>query len=216
MTTRVASYVAEAAEAALDQAADEIGTAKAAAIAADATALLRAPATLTTRLAAAIADVRDIGRVEWLAGNALALPAVPDTTAQRKIQKANQAALQRLVRDLAAIELAARLPARPFASRTGLRGAHGVADALLEAAREDAGDDVHRAVGALKAALVEHVRQQSAKLPAVTTAVPATVLPALVLAHDFHEDIDRDGEIAERNAAARPGFVPARPLEVLQ
>ena len=64
MTERVASYVAEAAEVALRQAADEIGGSRAAAIAADATALLRTPETLSGRLAAAVAQVRTTDRLE--------------------------------------------------------------------------------------------------------------------------------------------------------
>jgi len=215
VTARVASYVAEAAEAALRQTTAEIGTPQAEQIADDATALLRAPATLVTRLATAIADVPDIGRVEWLANHALTLPAVPQTTAQRRIQAANQTALQRMVRDLAALDLATRLPGRTFPSRTELAAAtRQIADSL-EAVRSGADDAVHRAVATLRRHIVEHVRQASADLPEVTTAAPGSVLPALVVAYDVHEDIGRADEIAARNSLPRPGFVPARPIEVL-
>ena len=153
--------------------------------------------------------------MKWLAGNALDLPDVPSTTAQRRIQKANQEALQHLVRDLAALELAARLPGRSFPSRTELRDAQRTVDALLEDVRADAADAVHRNVGELRTALVEHVRQAAEALPSVTTAEPATVLPALVVAWDLHDDVKRAEEIAARNRLPRPGFVPARPIEVL-
>ena len=216
MTERIASFVADAAEEVLSQAATEIGTASAAALALEAASVLQTPAVLAARLTAAIADVPTSSHLEWLSLNALVLPSVPQTTAQRRIQAANQAALKRLVRDLAGLELAARLPARSFTSRADLRGAHRAADAILETVRTDADDAVHRSVATLRTALAQHVRQAAGDLPDVVAAAPAAVLPGLVVAYDIYEDVARAEEIAARNHLPRPGFVPARPIEVLE
>jgi prophage DNA circulation protein len=44
---------------------------------------------------------------------------------------------------------------------------------------------------------------------------PRDNVPALVVAYDHYEDIDREQEIVERNAIRHPGFVPVRPLRLL-
>ena len=215
MTDKVASYVSVEAVAVLVQAAREIGGDLAVAIEDDATTLVQNPAALVSRLIAATAAVPLSDHLEWLAVHALELRSVPATTANRRTQAKNQRVLVSLVRDIAALEIVARLPDQVFHARTDLHDQQLLIETLLAAVNSDDSDDVRRSVSSVRTAVVQHVKQAASELPGVTTATPASTLPALVIAHDLYDDIKRDAEIVARNHLARPGFVPALPIEVL-
>ena len=67
----------------------------------------------------------------------------------------------------------------------------------------------------IRAALVERLSGLADALPQVVDAQPAAIVPSLALAYSIYGDIERADEIASRNRLARPGFVPARPIRVL-
>ena len=213
--TRAASFVAGAAIAAIEAAAAEIGTPAARAMAAEAGSLVFDPARLAAAMAEAISEVGMPGELEVLARSSLDLPAVPGTTANRRIQKANQAALVDLVRSTATARLIAREGSAAYVSRRDAETAQDTAGELLDIMVEDCSDDVFRAAASLRSALAQHVREITAGLPEIISASPSAVLPSLVISYDVHGNLDQEGEIAGRNRLARPGFVPARPIEVL-
>ena len=140
---------------------------------------------------------------------------MPETTASRRIQAANQAALQDLVRGLAAVALARHAAAAGYEDRQAAAAARDRIGDLLDARAERADTDTFAALRALRAAVAGHAARLSRNLPAVTTHAPAAVAPSLALAYDIYGDAARAGETAARNRLPRPGFVPARPIEVL-
>ena len=210
----VPSFVLNAAIETVRAAATDIDTPLAAGVSVDADELVADAAILAARLDAAIAEVED-DRLQALAMSGLVLPAVPTSTANRRLQARNQAALVDLVRGLAAVRLAERTGGRAFGDRLAAIDAR---DAVVEALdRLDAGADAPTlaALRSLRTAVAERVAEAARALPAVATATPAAVRPSLALAWDIYGDVGRAGEIAGRNRLPRPGFVPARPIEVL-
>ena len=213
--TNLASFVADEAAAAVRVAAGEIGS-SADAIAGDAADLVYAPARLAGELRAAIAAVPDIDRLVDLAVTALSdLPAVPTTTANRRGQATNQAALVALVRGLATVALASRVGTTTYRDRTALLEARDIVADAIDARAASADTDTFRALRALRAVIVQLSDAQLRTLPRVITASPGVVRPSLVLAYSIYEDIGRADEIVGRNQLPRPGFVPGRPIEVL-
>lgn len=87
-------------------------------------------------------------------------------------------------------------------------------DAELET--NDPPAEVARALQAVRTAVIRDVAKRSEFLLQRSTYTPATMLPAVVLAHRIYQDATRADELAERNAVRHPAFVPARPLEVLR
>ena len=210
----VPSYVVDAAAAAVRAAATEIGMPATLDLSARAAALVHDPAALAAALAAAIAEVAD-DRLASMATAGLTLLAVPLTTANRRIQARNQAALVDLVRGLATVRLAERTGQRRFIDRAGAVEARDAVGEALDDRAALADSAAFAALRALRSAVVNHVADAVRDLPAVLEATPAAVLPALVVAYDIYDDIGRADEIAARNRLARPGFVPTRPIEVL-
>lgn len=212
--TRTASFVAGAAVAAVKAAAAEIGTPTARSMAEEAESLVFEPERLAAAMAEAISEIGTPGELEVLARSGLDLPAVPGTTANRRIQEANQAALVDLVRRTATARFVAREGSTGYVSRRDAETAQDIAGELLDIMVEDSPDDVFRAASSLRSALAQHVREITAELPEIISASPSAVLPSLVIAYDIHGNLDQAGEIAGRNRLPRPGFVPARPIEV--
>lgn len=159
-----------------------------------------------------MAEVED-GRLASLAE--FALTAVPQTTASRRLQASNQAALTGLVRDLAAGRLAERTGLRTFLDRGAALAARDLAGAAIDARAEAADTSTFRTLRTLRAAMTDRLAETVAELPAVLEATPGAVGPSLVLAYDLYDDTDRAAEIAARNNLRRPGFVPSRPIELL-
>lgn len=75
---------------------------------------------------------------------------------------------------------------------------------------------VARALAQLRVALVRDVAARAEMLQRSASYTPATVLPALVLAHRVYQDAGRADELVARNAIKHPAFVPAAALEVLR
>lgn len=86
----------------------------------------------------------------------------------------------------------------------------------LDAEMLVASDTVYEALWAAKMAVWKDLTERARSSDKLVTRTPPDVLPALVLAYEYHEDALRDAELVQRNAVIRhPGFVPAVPLKVL-
>lgn len=87
-------------------------------------------------------------------------------------------------------------------------------DTELEA--NDPPAEVATALSAMRAAVVRDVAVRSEYLQSRSIFTPASMQPALVLAHRIYQDATRADELLDRNAIRHPAFVPAQPLEVLR
>lgn len=145
------------------------------------------------------------------------LPAVPQTTASRKRQAANQEAITAFVRRSAAIEAARTSAALEYASFDDAVSTRDAVVAALESQMETADDDaVYTALADLRTATVKDLGTRGASLKRLTTWRPAQSSPALVVAHRLYGDAGREGEIVVRNRIRHPGRVPGgTELEVL-
>lgn len=76
--------------------------------------------------------------------------------------------------------------------------------------------EVVRTLSAMRTAVVRDVAKRSELLQQRSTYTPATVLPAVVVAHRVYQDARRAEELVDRNGIVHPAFVPARALEVLR
>lgn len=76
--------------------------------------------------------------------------------------------------------------------------------------------EVAAALSNVRAAMVRDVVLRSEYLLQRSTYTPASVLPALVLAHRIYQDANRADELVNRNDVRNPAFMPARALEILQ
>ena len=172
--------------------------------------LVRDPAVLAAALQDAVAGVSQDETLADLAADPLGTrPVIPLTTPARLQQARARAALARAVSALAAVELAERASTATWPHREAAAAARDRAFDALGETMEDA------PLRDLRAHMMDAVAASMAALPEVARATPAAVMPSLVLAHDLYDDLARAAEIAESNAAPRPGFLPARPLEVL-
>lgn len=211
------SYVQDAAADVVKEAGTEIGTTTAREVRDGAGSLVFTPSDLAAELITAIQEVGTLAELEELAESGLGeLAAVPQTTSNRKRQATNQAALVDLVRGIATVELGRRAARETYSDRTSaIEQRDRVGDRLDERGR-NADTDTFTALRELRAAVSAHVTEVVTDLPQVVEAAPATILPSLALAYAIHGDVDRAGEIAARNRLPRPGFVPARPIQVVR
>lgn len=208
----VPRYVLDDLAGTVEQLADAIGGPAAAALRADASKLVDDPERLAERLGAAVAAVTPLDKLEGLADPGPALDAVREITSHRRTQARTQAALVSFVRESAAIEAAARLGTTQFADRAALLAGRDRGLELLGIA--EAAPALHTVIAELRAALVEHLAERAPALARIVTTGELAGLPALVASYRLYGDIASDGDIAARNALARPGFVPAGDIEV--
>ena len=85
----------------------------------------------------------------------------------------------------------------------------------LETESLNADDDTYLALEDLRAKVHNDMTsriQDAARLREIT---PSEVQPALALAYDLYESVDREGEIIARNRLRHPGFVPVEKIKVL-
>ena len=187
-------------------------TSSSAELAADVAGLMAAPRTAETVPALeSFTTAADFGGT---------LAAVPETTATRQVQAANQAALVSMVRRIALIEAARAAAATDFETYEDAIAARDDLADRLDAEMAAAGDDAFLALQDLRAAVVRDVTARAPSLPRLVTHTPTATAPALVIAHRLYGDlpdtlVDRAAEIASRNRIRHPGFVVPDALEVL-
>lgn len=77
-------------------------------------------------------------------------------------------------------------------------------------------DPAYVALAALRAKVVAGLPSPDLRLPRVAVITPPATVPSLVLAYRIYANAGRAAEIAERNRAPHPGFLPGgQPLEVI-
>ena len=208
-----ASFVADAAIALVQAAADEIGGPVAAELREDAATLVYDVSELGSRMDSAIVAITDIAKLEDLAFNALDdYPAVVGATRNRNQERRNQAAIIDFVRALATVRFAERVGTQNYRDREQARDERDSATEALDLREEDASTAVFRALRNLRAGVVEHVREEIVRLPPVIVATPTSVQPSLTIAFDVYEDVGRADDVVGRAGAARPGFLPSQPI----
>lgn len=208
-----ASFVADNAIKVVQAVADEIGGPAAAELREDAATLVYTPRDLAGRISSAINALTDAAKLRDLAYNALSTyPAVVGTTRNRNQERINQAAIIDFVRALATVRFAAVVGTEAYREREQARDERDSVTEALDQREAQASIRVFRALRSLRAAVVEHVREELVRLPPVLVATPASVQPSLALAFDLYESIDRADEIVGRARLVRPGFVPANPI----
>ena len=181
-----ASFVADAAIAVVQAAADEIGGPLAPELRRNAAALVYNIGQLGLDMDAAIGVLADIDKLEDLAFNALDdYPPVVGTTLNRSQERNNQAALIDFVRGLATVRFAERVGIEEYRDREQARARRDSSTEALDRREADANTRVFRALRGLRAAVVEHVREELLRLPPVIVATPASVQPSLAIAYDI-------------------------------
>ena len=116
------------------------------------------------------------------------------------------------MRALATVRFAERVGIEAYRDREQARDNRDRSTEALDAREDAASTNVFRALRSLRAAVVEHVREEIVRLPPVIIATPASVQPSIAVAWDIYEDVTRAGEIVGRAVLPRPGFVPANPI----
>lgn len=195
-------------------------------------AQIRAPDSMGAAIQGVIARVADLagapsralGVYSSLSSAGADSPAIPTTTATRRTQAQDAAALQRLTRETAAIEAAEISATMEFDSADDALATRDTVlaqlDACMEATDPVTGapidDEVFDALRGLRAATAEDLRVRGAKLPKIARVTQSATLPASVVAYRLYGDASRADEIVARNKVRHPGFVPGgKPLEVL-
>ena len=215
MASPIPSYVQDAAAALVQAFADAVKTPAARALAAQASSVVFTPSALAQGVRTAVREITRLEDLENLATSGLSdLPPVPTTTINRRRQAKNQAAFVALVRRAATIELARRVPRETFTDRTRAAAVRDQVSDLIDDQQTTAGTAHYQSLRALRAAVSTHIQSILPTLPRVVRTTPATVLPSLVLAYEIYGEIEQAGNIADRNRLARPGFVPAHPVEL--
>ena len=76
-------------------------------------------------------------------------------------------------------------------------------------------DEMYQVLDEARTAIFDVLTHKADALQHVVIVKPDDVFPAVVLAYDYHDDADRDLEIARRNGVEHEGFCPASKLRVL-
>jgi prophage DNA circulation protein len=140
-------------------------------------------------------------------------PAVPETTATRQRERANQLALTSALRRLMAIEAARLAPQVDYESIEEATAARDAVAAALEEQAATAGDTAYPALIQLRADVMRAVPSETtfARLLTVTRRV---AIPSLLLSYQLYGSVDEEPDILARNRVRHPGFI-AGDLSVL-
>lgn len=75
-------------------------------------------------------------------------------------------------------------------------------------------DEMYQAIEQARTAVFEAVTERANAQSRLITVTPPDIMPAVVLAYDYHDDANRDREIALRNGIDHEGFCPAEEMKV--
>ena len=75
-------------------------------------------------------------------------------------------------------------------------------------------DEMYQAIEKARTAVFEAVTERANAQSRLITLTPPDIMPAVVLAYDYHDDANRDREIALRNGIDHEGFCPAEEMKV--
>ena len=93
------------------------------------------------------------------------------------------------VRGLSTVRFAGLVGIEEYRDREQARVNRDSVTEALDGREADANTRVFRSLRQLRAAVVEHVREELLRLPPVIVATPASVQPSLAIAYDIYEDI---------------------------
>jgi len=149
---------------------------------------------------------RIFGNFRTLGDDPAFVPVV-GTTPSRLTEQANQTAIFNLAKELVLSNQALSAVDVDFASTAAaLKSRDDIVKGLdlqLDAAGDD---DLFQAIKDLQTSLTRAI-PRTGTTELVTIEVKKTI-PAIVLAHDNFEDLDKENEIVEQNDIEHPGFVP--------
>lgn len=195
---------------------------------ADALYLLARPGQLASRMTAALGMLTDLlpggdrtpirrayeGVLVY--GSGFAQIAVTTQTRQREAD--NQSAMVNLGRRAALANASVEAASSVYTSfddaLTVRNNLLGNLDEQLDAADDD---DVFLAMQRLRVDLIKAVPQPSEDLARLTSYVPPSTAPSIVIAYELYQNPDFEQDIIDRNKIRNPAFVlGGRPLEVVQ
>jgi len=138
------------------------------------------------------------------------------------ITEPNQVALRNMIQQLAIIGAVNSIPNIVFtnkkqAEEISLQISDAIDSIMIKIIDAPAVNNIlYEQFYQLRAAVINDIQQRSINLPILLNyTIPAT-LPAVFVAYDLYEDINRAEEILKANNIRHPGFVPGGiPLEVL-
>lgn len=87
-------------------------------------------------------------------------------------------------------------------------------DVLDQELLMEADDEMYQAIEQARTAVFEAVTERANAQSRLITVTPPDIMPAVVLAYDYHDDANRDREIALRNGIDHEGFCPAEEMKV--
>ena len=125
-----------------------------------------------------------------------------------------EADLDLLFRTAAIAELAQRISEETYLDRDSAIAARDTFVDLLDDIAGQLDTQTFTAMRALRADVTAHISRVAGDLPQVVTATPAAIIPSLVVSYAVYGNLDQADNIAGRNRLPRPGFVPARPIEI--
>ena len=126
-----------------------------------------------------------------------------------------EADLDLLFRTAAVVEFGQRISEATYQDRDSAIAARDTFVELLDAIAGDLDSATFTALRALRADVTAHISRVAGELPQVVTATPAAIIPSLVASYAIYGDLSEADAIAGRNRLPRPGFVPARPIEII-
>ena len=212
----VASWVWDALASDLRALAARIGSPAGDALASAAASLARDPKGLAAALETAIGNADPLATFRDLVADPLGdIEAIMPTTKSRRLWASARTALEQAVRALASVEFAARTGVAAYTYREAAAAALAEASGVLDDAETSADAATFAALADLRAAMTSSIDERIRDLPELTSATPASILPATVLAYDLYGDLSREAEIVAANPVWRPLFMPAHPLQLL-
>lgn len=147
---------------------------------------------------------------------------IEELTSSRARERANELAIQGLLRRAALFEATRALPKVEVASRSDVIALRDRLEAAFEAEILVAGNDpaqdgeLRQLEHAFAAAMRDLAARDDGTLARVRRITLQASQPALVIAHRLYQDAERDQEIVDRNRVAHPLLVPGGvSLEVL-
>lgn len=164
------------------------------------------------RAEAALSAAQELSEVDTVTP-----PPFPDGPVDEDAQEAERA-VGKALKVAAVAGAAALFKTLPLESGNTAKAALEVVGKLAKQLLEDetTSDELFTALTDLKAALDRHLAGLASSLPSVQEYVPATTMPALLIAWLFYGDPTRDLELAGRNNLRDPNFVKGgEPLQVL-
>jgi prophage DNA circulation protein len=135
------------------------------------------------------------------------LPAVP-TTPQRVVERVACTLIDDTMRTLTVCQAAVCAASVVFPDySTAIETRDRLIDELDRVSEATGDDRLHQALADLRAAVVRDINERAAELARVVSFVPASTVPALVVAYRLYGAADLDAQIVSRNRIAHPGFV---------